>query len=75
MAQRLDHLPHHVERTLLLEMRARGELSLPPREPGRPTIIKMLAKGWVEGVDKPYTYRITPAGEAALKAKMPLKSP
>lgn len=38
------------------------------------TIAGMIAKGWVKkqmGANRGERYRITPAGEAALKAKIP----
>jgi len=35
------------------------------------TLSKMLAKGWVEEGAVKESYRITPAGHAALKAKIP----
>jgi DNA-binding PadR family transcriptional regulator len=53
-------------------MRVRGELPLAKLYPtGKPTLERMLAKGWIEVGGSPETYRITPAGEAALKAKLP----
>jgi DNA-binding PadR family transcriptional regulator len=53
-------------------MRVHGELPLAKLYPtGKPTLERMLAKGWIEVGGSPETYRITPAGEAALKAKIP----
>jgi len=39
---------------------------------GKKTIAGMVAKGWIEQVEHAdATFRVTPAGEAALKAKIP----
>jgi hypothetical protein len=73
MPARPSHLPSHIERRALLELRSRGELSARELEPtGRPSILKMMAKGWVEDCGSAETYRITPAGEAALRAPLPM---
>ena len=37
------------------------------------TVLKMIAKGWVEPGSDSRTYRITLDGDAALRAKMPLR--
>jgi hypothetical protein len=50
-------------------LRDRGELTEKHIHPGAVTIQKMMAKGWVEAAG-PATYRITPAGIAAMKAKI-----
>jgi DNA-binding PadR family transcriptional regulator len=53
-------------------MRVHGELPLVKLYPtGKPTLERMLAKGWIEVGGSPETYRITSAGEAALKANIP----
>ena len=71
MPARASHLPSHIERRALLELRSRGELSARDLEPtGQRSILKMMEKGWVEGSGG--TYRITPAGEAALRAQLPM---
>jgi DNA-binding MarR family transcriptional regulator len=74
MPQRASHIPHHLERTTLQKMNATHWLSSAQLHPaGKHTIARLIAKGWIEkqmdagGV----RYRITPAGEAALKAKIP----
>jgi hypothetical protein len=73
MPARASHLPSHIERRALLELRSRGELSARDLEPtGRRPILKMMAKGWVEGGVKPSTYRITAAGHEALRAPLPM---
>ena len=52
-------------------LRSRGELSLLQLHPTGPTTIaKMVEKTWVERVGSD-RYRITPEGEAALKAELP----
>jgi DNA-binding PadR family transcriptional regulator len=52
-------------------LRAHGEMPLLKLHPTGPTTIaKMVEKGWVERVGSD-TYRITAAGEAALKAELP----
>ena len=73
MPARASHLPSHIERRALLELRSRGELSARDLQPtGRRPILKMMAKGWVEGGGSTGTYRITSAGEAALRAQLPM---
>jgi hypothetical protein len=69
MPPRESHLPTYFERTLMQKARASGEL--PIREARSPTIVKMLAKGWIER-NASNAFRVTPTGEIALKAKMPL---
>ena len=71
MPPRLSHLPNHRERTALLLLRSHGELPIIKLHPtGQSTVNRMVEKAWVEriGMD---AYRITPAGEAALKAELP----
>lgn len=72
MPARASHLPSHIERRALQELRSRGELSARNLLPtGQHTIQKMVAKGWLESGVAPSTYRITAAGEAALRARLP----
>ena len=76
MPPRPSHLPHNLERTTLQRMSATHGLPSKQMHPaGKITIARMLAKGWIktqmvagDGVK----YLITPAGEAALKAKIPI---
>jgi hypothetical protein len=76
MPPRPSHLPHNLERSTLQRMSATQGLPSKQMHPaGRGTIAAMLAKGWIKkqmvtgaGVH----YLITPAGEAALKAKIPV---
>jgi hypothetical protein len=71
MPSRPSHLPNHRERTALLLLRAQGELPLKKLHPtGLSTVNRMLEKAWVVRVGSE-TYRITPAGEAALKMQLP----
>jgi hypothetical protein len=74
MPARPSHLPHNRERTALQQLRATPGLPLAKLHPaGKQTIAGMVAKGWIERqVDGAGArYCITPAGEAALKAKIP----
>ncbi len=49
----------------------RGELPAKQLHPaGKPTIAKMLTKGWIETAG-PEAYRITSAGIDAMKTKIP----
>jgi hypothetical protein len=70
MPRRAGHLPTHHERTVMLKMRALGQL--PVREAASRTIVKMIAKGWIERDRSKDAFRVTAAGEAALKAELPL---
>jgi hypothetical protein len=75
MPARPSHIPHNVERSALQKLRATQGLPLAQLHPaGLQTVVKMVAKGWIER--KPDTcgatrYFITLAGEAALEAKIP----
>jgi hypothetical protein len=74
MPPRPSHLPHNLERTALQKLSATYGLPLAKLHPaGKKTIANMMAKGWIEKQvdDAGTTFRITPAGEAALKAKIP----
>jgi DNA-binding PadR family transcriptional regulator len=70
-----SHLPHNLERTALQKMSATQGLPLAQLHPaGIQTIARMVAKGWIErqlDARAGARYCITPAGEAALKAKIP----
>ena len=71
MPPRKAHLPNHRERTALLLLRTHGELPVVKLHPtGLSTITRMVEKAWVECRGS-NVYRITPAGEAALKAQLP----
>ena len=71
MVPRDAHLPSHRERTAMLLLRAHGELPAVKLHPtGLSTITRMVEKAWVERAGS-NVYRITPAGEAALKAELP----
>ena len=74
MPPRPSHLPHNLERTALQKMSSTHGLPLAKLHPaGKKTIAGMVAKGWIEKQvdDAGATFRITPAGKAALEAKIP----
>lgn len=78
MPPRPGHLPHNIERTALQKLRVAQVLPLAQLYPaGERTIAGMVAKGWLEKLEDANTgasFRITPAGEAALRAKIPVDS-
>jgi hypothetical protein len=74
MPVRPSHIPHNLERTALQKMNATEGMLLRQLYPaGKVTLDGMIAKGWIEKqIDaNGARYRITAAGEAALKAKIP----
>jgi hypothetical protein len=75
MPSRPSHLPHNLERSALQRMGATQGLSSTELHPaGKQTIAGMVAKGWIEmqmNASGGTRYRITPDGEAALRAKIP----
>ena len=75
MPVRASHIPHNLERTTLQKMNAtEGLLARQLYPAGQVTLNGMIAKGWIEkqmDANRGARYRITPAGEAALKAKIP----
>jgi hypothetical protein len=74
MPAREKHLPTHLERTALQALRAGSELSARELEPTtRRTILKLMAKGWIERGSSSRLYRITPVGEDALRIQLPLR--
>jgi hypothetical protein len=74
MPARAKHLPNHFERTILQKLRTRDELSARNLEPtGHGIILKLMAKGWIERGTSSGHYRITPAGDAALRTPLPIK--
>jgi hypothetical protein len=74
MSARPSHIPHATERTALQKMSPTRGLSADMMHPaGRGTIAGMLAKGWIDRQMDGRTYCITPAGDAALKAVIPVK--
>jgi hypothetical protein len=74
MPLRAGHIPHHRERIALQKMSATQGLPLEKLYPvGKNTVERMIAKGWVlRELDAKAGARfcITPAGQAALKAKI-----
>jgi DNA-binding IclR family transcriptional regulator len=71
---RPSHLPTNSERDALQRLRASGEMTLKALGPTtHRVVLKMIVKGWVEHGSESRTYRITAEGDAALRAKMPLR--
>jgi hypothetical protein len=71
MPQRAGHLPTYLERSVLQKLTG-GEIPATGLSPVT-TVGKLFAKGWIEYGSSPRVYRITPTGEAALRAKLPMK--
>ncbi len=73
MMPRNSNLPSYVERSLLQKIRS-GEALQMDIPYSRPTLARLKSKGWIEELDniEPISFRVTPAGKAALKAKIPL---
>ena len=76
MPLRPSHLPHNLERCALQKLNAeQGQPSSKLHPAGKKTIAGMIAKGWIKEQivgDQGASCVITPEGEAALKAKIPL---
>lgn len=78
MPARPPHLPHAIERSALQKLVGSQGLSKDRLHPaGKHTIAKMLAKGWIERSAelRGPRYRITPAGEIAFRAPIPVLRP
>ena len=74
MPPRPKHIPHNAERTALQKMSDTRGLTFERLQPaGKQTVAGMVAKGWIEKQPDGRTYCITPAGDAALKAIIPVK--
>jgi predicted transcriptional regulator len=74
MPARPNHIPHATERTALQKMSLTRGLRPENMYPaGKQVIARMLAKGWIEKQPDGRTYCITPAGDEALKAIIPVK--
>jgi DNA-binding PadR family transcriptional regulator len=75
MPSRPSHLPHNLQRSALQKMITTQGLSSAQLYPaGKQTVAGMVANGWIEmqmDANGGARYRITPDGEAALKAKIP----
>jgi hypothetical protein len=76
MPQRPKHIPTHIERSALQWLRSHEwdiEQNLRPAGPN--TIATMLEKGWIERLPDVTLrkVRITEAGQAALKVRIPFK--
>ena len=68
MTPRPSHIPNHYERSALTKLASGRELQFSKLLVGRPTIAKLLEKGWIERAGS--AYRITEGGKAALRAKV-----
>ncbi len=74
MPARPSHILHATERTALQKMSLTRGLRPEQMHPaGRQVIAGMLAKGWIEKQPDGRSYCITPAGDEALKAIIPVK--
>ena len=73
MPARPSHIPHATERTTLQKMSLTRGLRPGQLHPaGAQSIAGMLRKGWIEKQPDGRTYCITPAGDAALRAVIPV---
>ena len=74
MPARAPHLPHYIERTALQKLCTSAELPATHLLPaGQKTLANMVQKGWIESTPGTMArYRITPQGETALKAEIPM---
>jgi hypothetical protein len=73
MPSRVQHLPSYPERAILQKLRTGVEVaarSLDATGKGK-TIPRLVAKGWIEPGYSSGCYRITPEGQAALRAQIP----
>jgi DNA-binding IclR family transcriptional regulator len=74
MPRRPNHIPHNLERSALQQMSNTEGLPQERLHPARGrTIAGMVEKGWIEKQPDGRTYCITPAGDAALRAVIPVK--
>jgi hypothetical protein len=74
MPPRPKHIPHNIERTTLQKMSHTRGLTFQRLQPaGKQTVAGMVAKGWIEKQPDGRTYCIMPAGDAALRAFIPVK--
>lgn len=77
MPPRPSHLPHNIERTALLKLRASNGVAAEHLRPaGAKTLATMVTKGWIEPKadgGQQALYCITRSGEAALRAKIPTR--
>ena len=74
MPARPRHIPHAIERTALQKMSLTRGLPAEHLYPaGKQIIAGMLAKGWIEKQPDGGLYCITPAGDEALRALIPMR--
>lgn len=71
MPSRLSHIPTARERQAMQFIRSGGVHDISDHS-GNVTIKRLLEKGWIEPVELGHNqYRVTAAGDAAAKAKIP----
>jgi hypothetical protein len=78
MPARPSHLPTTPERVTLQRMLGGRVLLISELDPaGKQTVRKLMTKGWIalHQMKPSMSFRITPAGEAAMKAKIPVDTP
>ena len=74
MPPRPKHIPHNIERTIMQKMSPTRGLTYERLQPaGKRAVAGMVAKGWIEKQPDGRTYCITPAGDEALRAVIPVK--
>ena len=74
MPPRPSCIPHNAERTALQKMSPTRGLTVERLLPAGPrTIAGMVAKGWIAKQPDGRTFCITPAGDEALRALIPVK--
>jgi hypothetical protein len=74
MPPRPKHIPHNIERATLQKMSHTRGLTFERLQPaGKQPVAGMVARGSIEKQPDGRTYCITPAGDAALQAKIPAK--
>ena len=74
MPARASHLPTYRERCGLQQLLGGRELTATELHPANSNTIKiMLAKGWIKSGSSDFNFRITLAGEVALRAELPMR--
>jgi len=71
MPPRASHLPNIDERSFLQKLSHNAEM--PASNLGSSAIfVKFMVKGWIEAGSSAHVCRITPTGEAAMRAEFPM---
>ena len=70
-----SHIPRATERTALQKMSLTRGIRPEQLPAGKNIIASLVAKDWIEKQPDGRSYCITPAGEEALKAIIPVKRP